>query len=394
MKKPVKMANGWLRVDGTLTRTGVFDYVNPDGTHRRELRLPEEVFKADSLESFSMVPVTDEHPPEFLTAANTAKFAKGTLGETVRRDGELMRGPLLITDAELIEKLESGEAQELSCGYVCEVEDAPGVWQGQKYDGIQRDIRANHVAVVPRGRAGPSARVHMDAAQGEVIPISTSGKAPTTPEPNLVKMKIAGIEQEVADQAAQLIEKERTDTAAERKADSEKLAKLQADLDKATARADDAAEKQKKLDEEMKGLPAKLKAEAKARADLEHTAREALGEKAKLDGLTDRQVREKVVSQLTGAKCEGKSDAYVEARFDAAIEAFEEADEVRADDSSAGSDDAGDDERDDSEDDDEGDEHQDGDTTVENADSEAAYNRMVKNNRALHQQTLKRAQAS
>lgn len=170
LSKPVKMSNGWLRIDGRLTRTGVFTYRNNDGTMRRELRLPEEVFKSDAMQSFALVPVTDEHPPGFLDAKNTREYARGSVAGTLRKDGEFVAGELLVTDADLIKKLEDGAARELSCGYNCDLDEKPGITSdGLRYDAIQRNIRGNHVAVVAKGRAGPEARVRMDGASVEVL---------------------------------------------------------------------------------------------------------------------------------------------------------------------------------------------------------------------------------
>lgn len=40
---------GYLVDRPILTTIGIFEYTNPDGTIRRELRLPEEVFKEESV---------------------------------------------------------------------------------------------------------------------------------------------------------------------------------------------------------------------------------------------------------------------------------------------------------------------------------------------------------
>ena len=170
LSKPVKLSNGWLRIDGKLTRTGVFTYRNPNGSMRRELRLADEVFKEDAMQSFALVPVTDEHPPGFLDAKNTREYARGSVAGTLRRDGEFVAAELLVTDADLIAKLERGAARELSCGYNCDLDETPGTTaDGLRYDAIQRNIRGNHVAVVAKGRAGPEARVRMDGASVEVL---------------------------------------------------------------------------------------------------------------------------------------------------------------------------------------------------------------------------------
>ena len=47
-----------------VTSIGVFTYKNPEGSFRKELRLPEEVFNSDSLETLKLKPLTKFHPDE------------------------------------------------------------------------------------------------------------------------------------------------------------------------------------------------------------------------------------------------------------------------------------------------------------------------------------------
>lgn len=51
------------------------------------------------------------------------------------------------------------EKKELSCGYRCRYEYAPGTYDGIDYDYVQRDIRGNHLALVENGRMGPDVAV-------------------------------------------------------------------------------------------------------------------------------------------------------------------------------------------------------------------------------------------
>ena len=60
-----------------------------------------------------MAPLTDEHPPAMLDSTNAAQYSRGHLGEYVTFDGKYVRAPLLVTDAGLNAKIESGA---LSCG--------------------------------------------------------------------------------------------------------------------------------------------------------------------------------------------------------------------------------------------------------------------------------------
>lgn len=342
LRQPQVMPNGWLRVDGFLTRTGVFTYGMPDGTKRREYRPPEEVFKADSLATFELVPVTDEHPPEFLTAANTANYAKGAVAGP-RADGSKVLATFLVTDSALIEKMKSGQ-QQVSCGYVCDLEDASGITpDGEKYDAVQRNIRGNHVAIVPIGRAGPEVRVRMDAAEledersdsrGANVSTDRGIDPPTNPAPSatrstaMSKIRLDGVDFDPSTEAfAQALEKRDAKIAADVAALKAQVTESTEKADKAEARADAAAEALAKAQAEIKELPAKLRADMAARAELDAKARAVLGKDAKLDALSPADVRRLVLAKLTpDVKIDGKSEAYVEARFDAAIEAAEKQD--------------------------------------------------------------------
>lgn len=69
-----------------------------------------------------------------------------------------------MTEHDAVQKAESGELVELSCGYECDFDPTPGVYQGQAYDGIQRNISYNHLALLPQGRArgGSDVKLHLD----------------------------------------------------------------------------------------------------------------------------------------------------------------------------------------------------------------------------------------
>lgn len=162
---------GGLRIPAYATRTGVFDYLQPDGSVRREYRPPEEVFADGSLASLRHAPVTDKHPEEngarvVITPENYRTYARGHVAEDVHADGDFVASTLLIQDADLIEKIEAGERRELSCGYTCDLDYTPGMTEkGEAYDVIQRKISHNHVALGPQGwgRAGGAVQLRLDS---------------------------------------------------------------------------------------------------------------------------------------------------------------------------------------------------------------------------------------
>lgn len=152
--------------DVPINRTGVQDYLagelGLDGDPERTVkvyRLPEDVFAPAALASFEGKDVTDNHPPEMLTAENQSAYSKGHL-EHVRRVGDNTVADLFIKDSVLASQVESGVMREVSCGYNCKFEPY--------LDGYrQTNIIGNHLAVVPRGRAGHDVAIHDAAAKAE-----------------------------------------------------------------------------------------------------------------------------------------------------------------------------------------------------------------------------------
>ena len=119
-------------------------------------RYPEDVFDPAAVASFEGKDITNGHPPENLTPENQAAYSKGHV-ENVRRVGDNTVADLYIKDSGLASDVENGVVREVSCGYICDYEvDGDGF--------KQTHIRGNHVAVVPRGRAGHDVAIK-DAAQ-------------------------------------------------------------------------------------------------------------------------------------------------------------------------------------------------------------------------------------
>lgn len=169
IEKPKIDHNGYLQADAVLTRTGVFKYRMPDGSMTNELRPDEEVFNPDSLSTLSHRPVTDGHPiAGELTPKNTRELQRGMVISQPKRDGDLVRAKLLVTDQVAIDKImrDKNPVRELSCGYKTDLVKESGEVNGQRYDHKQTNIVYNHVALVPRGRAGPVARLRIDAKDG------------------------------------------------------------------------------------------------------------------------------------------------------------------------------------------------------------------------------------
>ena len=387
LKPPVRMDNGFLRVEGRIARIGIQEYSDGNGSTHRELRLPEEVFDEKSLDSFRLVPVTNRHPPGMLTAKNAKQYAVGSVGENVRADGDHVLAMLMITDDEAIAAAEAGRSQ-LSNGYSCrldDVQDPKLIEKWGKYDFIQRDIRGNHCALVEAGRAGPETCLRLDSgdmACGEFGGARLSVLASQPDEGDRAmphKFKLDGFDIEVADANAQAVierviesarksgeiassaEKTRADAADKALAASQKsLSELQAKHDSLESQSKSDAEKMTECSEcegsgkvfgkECEGCggkgeyAAKKKKEdevsfsnrdsldrvvarrAQTRAALVVEARKHLSANEKLDELNDLDIKKKVIAKLDkDLKLDGKDETYVSHRYDFEVEKFSKA---------------------------------------------------------------------
>ena len=232
---------GYLVAPGVLARTGVQEYrayelgLHTEGINPlRVIRLhrpAEEVFDTASMRSFESKPVTIEHPIEQVTAENWRELGVGEVRD-VARDGERMSAVVILKDKAAIEALQSGK-HELSNGYSFSLDMTPGTTaDGRPYDGVQRNIRGNHVALVDAARCGSACRIadsQPDEPKGNTMPEATR------------KVVIDGITLEVGDPAASAIEsltKQRDDARTELATLQPKAAEaagLKVALDKANA---------------------------------------------------------------------------------------------------------------------------------------------------------------
>ena len=160
MTKAYFTPEGYLRDKPVLTSVGIFEYSNPDGSVRRELRLPEDVFSPESLKSFKSKPIVITHDAGLIDKDNVSENQIGTILSEGERSGDDVRAEIIIHDTDAMK--DSGY-KELSLGYNLDLDETPGVWNGQRYDAVQKNIRINHLALVREARAGEQARLNMDS---------------------------------------------------------------------------------------------------------------------------------------------------------------------------------------------------------------------------------------
>lgn len=298
---------GYLRGDAIVTRTGVFKYMNADGTTRLELRHPDDILKQDSLDTLKSIPVTNDHPKELVTTDNVDKLLVGMTGETVKLDGNSILATLTITHKDAINIVNKGK-QELSLGYKVDVIEEDGEYEGEKYTHRQTNVDYNHLAIVEVARAGRSARINLDGALIQVD--------------NLIdKEDSYMIEKDKETEVETAAQKESDETLAEEK-ESDKETKKDAEevkLDKALALIDQLKAENIKL--KSINIDSIIAEKVIARISLLDKVSKVIKLDTEMSLKSDRMIMETVITNFDhDIKLDEKSDAYIEGRFDAIIE--------------------------------------------------------------------------
>jgi len=135
------------------------------------LRDPQELAKAAA--TFNGLPLLDFHEPISAEEFDEKReFVVGTTGDQAQFTDPYLQNSLVVWDAGAIQRIDSREQVELSCAYRYELDLTPGKFQGVAYDGVMRNLRGNHVALVDEGRAGPDVVVS-DSKPKEITPMKT-----------------------------------------------------------------------------------------------------------------------------------------------------------------------------------------------------------------------------
>jgi len=330
-------SEGYLRAWATIARTGVQMYTDADGSIRREYRPENEVASPESLASFAGKAITLEHPPILLDSANTKDYQIGFSGTEVVYDNGFVRAVMTITDKDAIERIMRGDAKEVSAGYRVNYEATPGVTDnGENYDGVQKEINGNHIAVVRRGRAGPQVKLHLDRLDAADPYLFSPIEEPSM----TAKVNFDGAEFEVSEGVALAITKERDDA-------QKSYEEMKKTYDEMVSKASKMKEEMDAMAKEMKGKcdaaegradalaqeldAAKVDLEAAEQVNVDSLVEEriALLDKARtsLDstfdftGKTAREIMEASIKAVRGdADLSERSDDYVTAMFDTLAE--------------------------------------------------------------------------
>lgn len=165
--------NGFLHVALTpISKATVNPYLGKEIPFSDEHGFdPEKIYyalrPADELEkaanTFNGLPLLLEHHE--INAEKPAKeWVVGSVGTDAVFEAPYLKNSMTVTDAQAIGYIEDGQAAEISCCYSYDPDFTSGEFtevDGSKvhYDLIMRNIKGNHVALVPEGRAGHDVKV-------------------------------------------------------------------------------------------------------------------------------------------------------------------------------------------------------------------------------------------
>ena len=357
-KIDIQDANVKFTKDGFMTarprtaRTGIQLYTGdecqrPDMDIVKVYRPPEEVFDKAALASYTHRPTTLDHPPEDVNAGNWKKYAVGHTGDEILRDGETFRVPMVLMDGAAVATYKDQGVKELSWGYDCFLDWTPGEIPdgqpnaGQKYDAVQRHLRANHLAVVTSARGGSALNIgDKTTVDDEAAGDTNNNDRSTTMQ--MKQLTLDGIEVEVPAHSAVFITrtikdlekqldaankkiKTKEDEDEDRDEEDKKKDAATAELTKkvealtATGATKDAeiVTLKKQIEElNTKTSPAALDSLVAERLDVIKKARALIGDRAVIESKPVTEIRKEVVLTKVGDTAKNWNDDMIKASFD------------------------------------------------------------------------------
>ena len=159
--------NGFMEVsENPISKIGVYPYLgseipgaeDPDSIYQ-VYRPAEELSSAATIDSFKNKPLIDNHEMiGILGMPAERKGIQGNIGEKVYFDSPYLRGNIVVHSTAAQTLINNGKT-ELSPCYGCDWVKESGVFEGKEYQYVQRNLRAQHLALVDEGRTGPDVAV-------------------------------------------------------------------------------------------------------------------------------------------------------------------------------------------------------------------------------------------
>jgi hypothetical protein len=153
----------------------------------RVSRGPEDLFRPETIASFNGKSISNDHPDEDVNPDNWRQITVGVVLNPREGEGEdqgYLVTDFLITDARRSTMSRAGKV-EVSCGYDADYEET-GPGRGRQFN-----IIGNHVALVDKGRCGPTLFNQGPRHEDPSAPSSGPGRTASSPPSRRVTKKLS-----------------------------------------------------------------------------------------------------------------------------------------------------------------------------------------------------------
>lgn len=316
--------DGYLVAEPRIARSCIQIYKGSEMGHPeletiRVYRPEDSVFDKKSMATMAYRTITLDHPPEMVNSSNWKKYSVGISGGDVARDGDCIRVPLTVMDGDAIKAIRAGKA-ELSVGYISDISWESGKTpSGEVFDAVQKNIRANHIAIVAQARGGPKLRLGDNIGDDDMpdnrvtATILVDGINVTMDE------QTAAIVSRAMSRSAESLKTANDDLTAARKT----ITDLQTEVTthkRASETKDGEIAVLKKQVEDSKLRPEDLDKRVSERQTLIDQAVKVLGKDYKAQGKTDVQIKRDAVEKDIGAESmKALSDMAIDGAFVAIV---------------------------------------------------------------------------
>lgn len=170
-----------LRVNAVIAKEGIYDFpAGPNGENRRCLWSRPELLKAARTARAAKITIKD-HPPnkvvtnqdEIYGTVEKPFFDRDRIRATLCFDKDIT--PPTFLDEMRAAAAKTGDPKDVSIGFYYTADETAGMWHGQPYDIVMRNMVIDHVATgVWRGRCS-----FPDCGVGAAVASIPQGKPPT-----------------------------------------------------------------------------------------------------------------------------------------------------------------------------------------------------------------------
>jgi hypothetical protein len=347
-KNVKKTKQGFLVIDAFTARTGIQEYIMPDGSILKEYRSDEEVFSESSMSSLRTAVLTDGHPKDMVSPDNAKELMKGFPNGFIEKvkdgDESFLRTQIVVTHRDAISAIEAGKVQ-LSNGYNVDLDFTQGEYKGKKYDALQKNIVNNHIALVWKGRAGEKAKLRLDSedailnnnAAEHVSRLDNENDS--NKENQKMKLKIGEKEFDVADEVGNAVKEEIKKLTGVKTDNEDKIGELgteieilKASKEKLIAKAD-ALESDLEKAKKEKMDESEIAEKVKERISVLDSGNKILDKEtiSKMDEMSNIEIKKAIVKADSPDVSEEKlkQEIYVDARYDHICENFSNSDEKK-----------------------------------------------------------------